>query len=142
LEEEDVNDGKLAGSCLCGAIRFEFQGPIAAFRYCHCARCRKASGSAHAANLFVPAAGFSWVAGEERVSRYDLPGAKRFAVSFCSGCGTRVPHKVRDREDYLVPAGIVDTAIPVRPEMSIFWASRAGWYVEPGEMPRHDGYPA
>ena len=51
------------GSCLCGSVTFEVQGPPSAFRYCHCSRCRKASGSAHAANMLVPETQFRWLAG-------------------------------------------------------------------------------
>ena len=132
---------KFSGSCLCGSVRFEIKPPFSAFRYCHCSRCRKASGSAHAANVFVPQGQFGWLAGEASVNRFDLPGAKRFAVWFCSRCGTRVPHKVRERDDYLVPAGILDNDPVKRPENSIFWGSKAPWYLEPGEIPKFTEYP-
>lgn len=100
-----MTSAPVAGSCLCGAVRFEIAPPSTAFRYCHCTRCRKVTGAAHAANLFVPAAQFKWIAGETQARRYDLPGAKRFAVSFCTQCGTRVPHKVTGTENMLIPAG-------------------------------------
>jgi hypothetical protein len=129
------------GSCLCKAVSFEVRPPFAAFRYCHCQRCRKASGSAHAANLIAPEAQFQWLGGEALVKRFDLPGAKRFAVSFCTECGTRVPHKIPGRDDYLVPAGIIDSDPGLRPEHSIFWGSKAEWYVEPGEMRKFAEYP-
>ena len=132
---------KLSGSCLCGSVRFEVKPPFSAFRYCHCSRCRKASGSAHAANLFVPQSQFGWLAGEASINRFDLPGAKRFAVWFCSRCGTRVPHKIRERDDYLVPAGILDHDPLKRPEQNIFWGSKAAWYLEPAELPKHADYP-
>ena len=32
------------GGCLCGAVRFEFDGPIDELELCHCPRCRKATG--------------------------------------------------------------------------------------------------
>jgi hypothetical protein len=130
----------MKGSCLCGGVRYEFDGPLTAFRYCHCSRCRKATGAAHAANIFVPQSQFRWIAGVALVRRYDLPGAKRFAVATCATCGTRVPHKVRERDDYLVPAGAVDGELGAHPEGSIFWSSRASWYVEPHEMDKHDEY--
>lgn len=101
----------MSGSCLCGSIKFEVKPPFAAFRYCHCSRCQKASGSAHAANAFVPAAQFKWLAGESLVKRFDLAGAKRFAVWFCPHCGTRMPHKVKSTENMLIPAGVL-AAIP------------------------------
>lgn len=136
-----MDEERYSGSCLCGTVRFEFRGPSVAFRYCHCSRCRKATGSAHAANLFVPAAQFSWLAGEGHVRRFDLPEAQRFAVAFCRSCGTRVPHVIAARNEFLIPAGVVDGELPMRPQASIFWASRACWYASPAELPRYDAYP-
>jgi hypothetical protein len=129
------------GSCLCGGVTFEATTPALAFRYCHCTRCQKATGAAHAANLFVPQEQFRWLSGENLLRRYDLPGAKRFAVSFCTVCGTRVPHKAHDTNRVLVPAGLLDGDPEVRPDMGIFSGSRAAWYVAPHELPHHEDYP-
>jgi len=129
------------GSCLCGSVKFEARPPYSAFRYCHCSRCRKASGSAHASNLFVPEKQFTWKAGRERVTHFDLPSAKTFAVSFCTRCGSRVPHKLRGRDDFLVPAGLLDNDPGARPENTIYWGSRAPWYVEPQAIPKFDERP-
>ena len=41
------------GSCLCGSIRYEIDGELSDFGYCHCKSCRKASGSAYGANIGV-----------------------------------------------------------------------------------------
>ncbi len=130
----------VAGSCLCGGVKFEVTPPFSAFRYCHCSRCQKASGSAHAANAFVPAAQLQWRAGEALIKRYDHATAQRFSVWFCTHCGSRVPHQVRGRDDYLIPAGLLDAPPSQRPENGIFWASRAKWYVPPGEMPCFNEY--
>lgn len=136
-----MNDVAVPGSCLCGSVTFTVRPPFSAFRYCHCSRCRKASGSAHAANLIVPRAQFSWLKGEESVKRFDLPGAQRFAVWFCPACGSRVPHAMKNREDVLIPAGVLDADPGLRPENNIFWASKASWYVEPHERPQFKEYP-
>ena len=130
----------LAGSCLCGAVRFDIKPPLTAFRYCHCSRCRKATGSAHAANIFVPAAQFAWQTGEAQTRLFNLPGAKRFAVRFCTECGTRVPHQVTGTENVLVPAGILDDSPAQMPDGSIFWGSRAPWFVETHDLPKHEAY--
>jgi len=142
MDKAEVSDAPpaITGSCLCGSVRFEVQPPFVAFRYCHCGRCRKATGSAHAANLFVPGGQFAWLQGEESVNRFDLPDAKRFSVWFCSRCGSRVPHKVRDGENFLVPAGLLDKDPMTRPEESIFWGSKAEWYQAPHTLPRHEDY--
>jgi hypothetical protein len=131
----------ISGSCLCGEVRFEIKPPLSGFRYCHCSRCRKATGGAHAANIFLPESQFAWLAGEALIRRFDLPGAKRFAVCFCMQCGTRVPHKIVGTENVLVPAGILDACPDERPDGSIFWGSRAPWYVEPAERPKHEEMP-
>lgn len=128
----------ISGSCLCGAVKFEVKPPFAAFRYCHCSRCRKASGSAHAANVFVPEAQFQWLAGESLIKHFDLPGAKRFGVWFCPQCGTRTPRKVKSTENMLIPAGVLDGDPGIRPEKSIFWESKAIWYVSPENIPKFD----
>ena len=134
-------DEVIAGSCLCGAVRFAVRPPFSAFRYCHCRRCRKASGSAHAANLFVPRTQFEWVTGEASVRRFDLPDAQRFSVWFCGECGCRVPHNIRTRDDVLIPAGLLDGDPHMHPENNIFWGSKASWYLEPHQLPLFSEYP-
>jgi hypothetical protein len=124
------------GSCLCRSVTFEVQGPPSAFRYCHCSRCRKASGSAHASNLFVPAKQFRWLAGKELVNHYKVPEARTFAVSFCTHCGTRVPHEITERNEFLVPAGALDGDPGSRPQHNIFWNSKAPWFVETPDLPK------
>jgi hypothetical protein len=126
----------ISGQCLCGSVRFEARPPYSAFRYCHCSRCRKASGSAHAANLFLPEGQFAWTAGEELINRYSPPGAKTFAVWFCTRCGSRVPHRVALRQEFLIPAGLLENDPAQRPQHSIFWDSRAPWYIETHDLPK------
>ena len=57
----------IAGSCLCGGVRFEIAKALGPFELCHCSRCRKASGSAFAAMLGVRSSDFHFV-GEAKVS--------------------------------------------------------------------------
>lgn len=136
-----MNEDAITGSCLCGAVTFAVTPPFSAFRYCHCSRCRKASGSAHAANLVVPRAQFEWLGGEGSIRRFDLPDAARFSLWSCGACGGRVPHQIRTRDDMLVPAGLLDADPRMRPQHSIFWDSKASWYVEPQQLELFAGYP-
>ena len=50
------------GSCLCGGVAWEADGPFDLMSHCHCSICRKAHGAAFATYVAVPAAGFpkSW----------------------------------------------------------------------------------
>jgi hypothetical protein len=130
----------IAGSCLCGSVRYEIKPPFSLFKYCHCSRCQKTTGTGHAANLFLPAGQFGLLSGESLIRHFDLPGAKRFAVNFCTQCGTRVPHQVTGTENMLVPAGTLDADPEMRPDGSIFWKSKAPWFVETPALPKFDEY--
>lgn len=131
-----MSDNPVKGSCLCRSVTFEIQGPPSAFRYCHCSRCRKATGAAHAANIFVPQDQFRWTAGETGVNHYKVPDAKFYTVYFCTRCGSRVPHLIRERNEFLVPAGLLDGDPVARPQHNIFWDSKAPWLVETAALPR------
>ncbi len=121
-----MNGDTHAGSCLCGTVRFEVQGDFEHFFLCHCEHCRKDTGSAHASNLFSSTASLRWIAGEARVTRFDLPGT-RHSRSFCSVCGSALPGLQMGGKLLVVPAGSLDTALSIRPDAHIFMSSRAGW---------------
>ena len=93
---------KHSGSCLCGAVTFKIDGEFDKFFLCHCSRCRKFSGTAHASNLFSFKGKVDWLSGKENVKFYDVPDT-RFMKAFCAECGSPLP---REREEaVVVPAG-------------------------------------
>jgi len=57
------------GACLCRSIEFEVNLPFLRFVKCHCSRCRKATGSAFAANAYVLPQAVRWKSGENDVVR-------------------------------------------------------------------------
>ncbi len=62
----------MKGSCLCGAVQYEILGSANYFGFDHCSRCRKAAGSAFAAEIFCSAAEFRWVSGSSLVKTYEV----------------------------------------------------------------------
>lgn len=44
----------LRGSCLCGAVGYEVEDAFAAAFYCHCSKCRRATGSAFKPMASIP----------------------------------------------------------------------------------------
>jgi len=130
-----------AGSCLCGAVRFEIAGEFERFYLCHCEHCRKDTGSAHAANLFSSSAILKWASGKDKVRRFDLPGT-RHSKCFCSTCGSALPMMQMNGQLLVVPAGSLDSAVPVRPDAHIFVSSCADWDDALDQVPRIDEFPA
>jgi hypothetical protein len=60
----------LRGNCLCGAIAFEYTGPIHGLQACHCLRCRKFYGIALGPIAIINREGFASSPASERVNRY------------------------------------------------------------------------
>lgn len=131
---------KHTGSCLCGAVRFEIDGEFERFYLCHCGHCRKDTGSAHAANLFSATAALKWLAGEDHVREFNLPST-RHSRSFCSNCGSALPIMQMGGKLLVVPAGSLNTDVPIKPDGHIFVASRAAWDDALEQVPRFDGLP-
>ena len=129
------------GSCLCGASRYQITGPILNFQYCHCSRCRKLTGSAHAANLFTRPDDLQWLAGQDSLGSFLLAAEPAFPTAFCKNCGSTMPSMSSTGKYWVVPAGSLDTDPGARPERSIFWANRAPWFTATTSLPHHAELP-
>jgi hypothetical protein len=136
-----MDNTKVVGSCLCGEVSYQFVGAAKVFQYCHCSRCRKFTGSAHASNIIVDPSQFSWLSGEESVGRFELPDAKHFATSFCKKCGSSLPWLTQSGVAVVVPAGTLDDDPVERPIHNIFMGDRAPWYREVGELKQYAELP-
>ncbi len=129
------------GSCVCGAVAFEVTPPYRFFQYCHCSRCRKRSGSIHAANLAVLVDQFRWVRGEEHVKRFKLENTKSWSNWFCDTCGGGLPWLSGNGKAYIVPAGALDDDPGERPTRNIWVGSRAAWEVPASSLEAFDEEP-
>ena len=136
-----MNNKKISGECACGKVSYEISLPFQVFQYCHCSRCRKTSGTAHAANILLPREQFAWKSGEELVNRWEHPDADRFCNAFCTVCGSKLPWLTRSGDNMLVPAGTLDDDPGVTPNRNIFWKSKAEWYCDVGSITSFDEGP-
>jgi hypothetical protein len=139
-KENGMTQTTLSGSCLCGAVKFEVTGEPRRFYHCHCSRCRKATGTGHASNLFVQPGALNWLQGEAQVRSFKVPEAERFTNSFCGTCGSRLPRQPKDSDIVLIPAGSLDEEPPLRPQARIFYASRANWSCADDGLPVYPEY--
>jgi hypothetical protein len=130
----------LTGSCLCGAVRYTASGEAQRFYHCHCSRCRKATGTGHATNLFLEGT-LAWNSGEALIRSYKPAAAERFTNSFCEVCGSRVPRFIEKLGMVFIPAGSLDDEPDLRPQARIFLDSRAHWSCDEAALPGFQNYP-
>ena len=79
----------IQGSCLCGTVRYEVDGPFTAMLSCHCSMCRKHHGAPFATYATAALAGFRWTNGEHALGHYAA--SPNYSRSFCTTCGAVAP---------------------------------------------------
>jgi hypothetical protein len=123
------------GSCLCGNVRYEVNGPFEVMSHCHCSMCRKHHGAAFATFVSVPLAGFRWVAGENEISTYQSSNyGKR---TFCGKCGSVTPVVEPDTGVVFCPAGNLDGEFGIQAQSHRFIGSKAPWHTITDALPQH-----
>lgn len=135
-----MTENTLSGSCLCGSVRYTTTGESQRFYHCHCSRCRKASGTGHASNLFVKGT-LSWKSGENLIKTFKVPEAERFTNTFCQTCGGRVPRFIEEYGVVFIPAGSLDDEPDLGPQARIFKGSCTSWSCDESHLPEFDEYP-
>lgn len=129
--------GNVEGSCLCGGVGYEAHGEPLRMVHCHCSRCRLSRSAAHATNLFYADRNFRWTRGGKHIREYKVPEARYFTVAFCTVCGGKVPRISPERGLVVIPAGSIDTDVPLRPQAHIYVASKAPWFEITDNLPQY-----
>lgn len=129
------------GSCLCGEVKCELEGPFQKFYQCYCDRCQKKTGSAFASLIFTLPKSIKWLSGENKTKRFDLPNAKRFSNCFCTNCGSQVPYLARDKSALVIPAGFIEGDPKITPQANIFWEEKSCWYEAGQNAKTFEQYP-
>ena len=132
----EARPGITEGSCLCGEVAFEVEGEPMFMQSCHCTRCRRARGAAHATNIFFKVDQFRWTRGEDQVVSYKVPEAQFYTVAFCSHCGGALPRAYPQRGVAVIPAGSLDTDPQMRPQRHIFTNYKAPWFEITDSLPQ------
>ena len=132
-----AREGVVSGSCACGRMQFEVGGRPLLMRHCHCSRCRRARGSAHATNVLYKLDALRYTVGEELLVDFNLPGAQFFGTSFCAHCGGAVPRRSPARGWAVVPVGCLDVDPEIHPMAHQFVASKAPWFDITDGVPQH-----
>lgn len=126
----------LEGSCLCGGIRYRYDGEPAELSMCHCSQCRRAQGSAFVAVTPVQADRFHLLAGAELLQEYRAVPHK--ARVFCRRCGSPLYSRRDDRPELLrLRVGTVSTPFHCANAYHQHVASQAPWYEIHDDLPQY-----
>lgn len=124
---------RLTGGCLCGAVRYAFEGKPGVAGWCHCRMCQRSSGAPAQTYVILPLAGFRYVAGAPAVYRSSARGERRF----CPTCGSQIefrdaaePHAVS------LNSGTLDDPSLAPPDRHIWTSSEVPWFGEAGALRR------
>jgi hypothetical protein len=129
----------IEGTCLCGTLRYEIDGPLTSMMNCHCSMCRKQHGAAFATYAVAPTSGFRWIAGEDQVVRYQ--SSAQGSRAFCARCGSVAPSSLPSMGIVFAPAGNLAGELGRHPEGHIFVGSKASWHTITDHLPQHEVYP-
>lgn len=116
-----------SGGCLCGAVRYEVKGGPLRVGLCHCAECRKESGSSFVTFAVWPSTAFS-SRGEVKV--FEGRG-------FCPACGSRLFNPGEEETEIRV-GSLDDAPAGLKPEHEI-WVIRRETWLHPLPVPQFAG---
>lgn len=120
------------GSCLCGSVRYQAEGPVSDVVTCHCTQCRKQSGH-YFASTNVADERLS-IEGGDHVSWYHASeDAKR---GFCRICGSVLFWKHKEDDFTAVLAGSLDGETGLKTGKHIYCANKGDYYEIPDDAPQ------
>lgn len=136
---EDTSSG--TGQCLCGAVRYRYQGKPASVGLCQCRRCQRQSGSAFLIGVVFPTAAVT-IEGELKVYEASVHGEARLWRHFCPTCGSAVMITL-DRFPQIrsMMGGTIDDPAIVQPSFSIWCSEGQGWLSLPEAIACFPDYP-
>ena len=124
------------GRCLCGRIRWSFEGEPTWSCFCHCDDCRRNCAAPVVAFLGVPVARFVWKAEPEVYE--SSPGVRRL---FCGRCGTPMAFEA-DRyagEIHLYAASLEEPE-DFAPRFHVHHDEALPWLHLADDLPRHKAF--
>ena len=135
---DEVNDRRVAGACLCGAVRFEVQLPTLFCAHCHCTMCQRNHGAGYVTWFSVPPAQLKLLDGGDRLVRHR--SSEHGTRSFCSECGSSLFCENAQHPDRVdIPLANVEGAIDREPQLHVHYSDRVSWLQLEDSLPKLGG---
>ncbi|TFK61226.1 hypothetical protein BDN72DRAFT_965290 [Pluteus cervinus] len=124
---------KRTGGCLCGEVRYEVEGDPFSFAVCHCANCRKTTGSAFMSNAFFKPEAITITKGSDKFKEYRdsaTTSGRTLTRTFCPECGSCLFMYNDSREFTIIPVGTLDEPVDWVPRRESRDDARFSWVKE------------
>jgi hypothetical protein len=125
-----MEDAIRTGGCLCGDVRYRVRGEPVHVGRCHCADCRKESGSAFT------------IYGQWPIDAFELTGeiASYHGRGFCPRCGSRLldPPGPGDTLVEIRIGSLDDAPFGLKPEAEVWVKRREPWLASVDDASQHD----
>jgi len=132
---------KFSGKCLCGAVRYDADGPPHIVAQCHCEECRRLSGTGHTIGAMFAADAVS-IRGELHKYKYRSAKDSEVTKASCARCGSPIYGANNRSPDYLTIAlGSMDEAAGLEIQVVIFERDKQHWDRLPEEAARFETQP-
>ncbi len=129
----DLSEGG-SGRCLCGEVRYDFEGPPNWQAHCHCESCRRATSSPFTSYFGVSHGKWRWT-GATAAVHASSPGVRRH---FCARCGSPMAYEgERWAHEIHFHAASLDDPRAYRPTVHVNWNERLPWVVICDGLPVH-----
>lgn len=111
------------GGCQCGAISYQFEGPVPAAYACHCGECKKQSASAFSMSVPMQYARLQVQGTPSSFASTAFSGRTKYNY-FCGNCGTRLWHSGSNPPDAMtLKVGTLDDPSGIAP-LGHLWVSK------------------
>jgi hypothetical protein len=126
---------KTTGRCLCGALRYEFEGEPDEVIHCHCESCRRHTSSPVATFMMVKASALRFTQGQPK----EFASSAGVHRSFCADCGSPIAYR-SDRRPEIVDlyVGTLDDPADARPWCHVHASEQIPWFEILDELPRFE----
>ena len=115
------------GRCLCGAVRYCYEGEPTTIGLCQCERCQRQSGSAFLIGVIFPREAVT-IEGELTVYEATIDGKNRLQRYFCPTCGSAVSITLdRYPEIRSMMGGTLDDKSKIKPTFSVWCSAGQPW---------------
>lgn len=128
---------EIEGGCNCGAVRYRLNGEPITAAVCHCANCRRQSGSAFSVNIVVAGEAMQLSGDLTTYEDHDTESGQPVLRQFCATCGSPIRSiTAASPQMAIVKAGTTDDPGRFTPAIHVWTSTALPWVEIPANLPQ------